>query len=92
MLRQSVVTKLDGAGISSDVLETTPYSVWHIGDLEWGTQIISQIGISPFFDGKLKDEEMPEWEWLAYMSHCFGKRIPRTNLFADKYDAIFSSV
>jgi hypothetical protein len=92
MLRKAVIARLSTAKIEPTVLDQKPFSIWHIGDLEWAMQIIAEVGITPFFDGKLRDAEMSDWEWRSYMSQSFGKRIVRKALFDDKYDSIFARV
>ena len=91
-LHDSVVARLDVAGMPENVLDKMPYSVWSIAELEVGMQIINAVGINNFMDGKINDTEMRQWTLHEYMNHCFPEHFPRKKLFADEYENMFSGL
>lgn len=90
-LSESVVSKLPDAGLSPDLPEQMPYSVWAVEELEVGLQIMNFVGIAEFMEGKLRDPEMRSWEWTGYMNNRYSK-IPKKKLFDKEYDAMFSDL
>jgi hypothetical protein len=88
-LHDQVVSKLELAGLPTNVLDDMPYSVCWIGDIEGGLQVIDKIGIRAFFGGKIDDPEMRRWEWRSYMVKCYHGQFSPRELFTDEYDAIF---
>jgi hypothetical protein len=91
-LNKLVIEKLTAIQLSLDVLEEMPYSIWYVGDLEAGMQVINETGIRRFIDGKICDSEMKQWEWHPYMVQMFKGKFSRKKLFHDDYDAIFSKI
>jgi hypothetical protein len=87
-----VVQKLGAIRVSLDVLEKMPYSIWYVGDLEAGMQVINEIGIRRFMDGKICDPEMRQWEWRSYMTQMFKGKFSRKKFFLEGYDAIFEKI
>jgi hypothetical protein len=87
-----VLNKLKALSVPREVLSEMPYSIWHIGDLEAGMQVVDEIGIRRFMDGKILDPEMKRWEWRAYLMHMFKGRYSRKTLFLSDFDTIFSRV
>ena len=92
MLQDAVVARLEEAEIRADVLDEMPYSVWPIEELEVGMQIINTVRIQDFFDGKINDAEMNQWEWHAYMTKRFPDHYPAKKLFAEVASFNFNSV
>lgn len=90
-LEKAVVGKLKEGGISTDVLDKMPYSVWAIEELERGMQIVDATGLLDFLHGKIADQEMRRWEWAAYMNQRFS-RFARRSLFQEEYEAMFRSL
>lgn len=89
-IRDLVVLKLGAVHLSLSVLDEMPYSIWSIGDLEAGMQIVNQFGVRNFIDGKICDPEMKQWEWHGYMAHKFKGKYSRRELFRNDFDAIFA--
>jgi hypothetical protein len=91
-VRELVASKLRAAGIQHSVLDKMPYSIWSINDLEAGMQIVNQIGIRPFIEGKIHDPEMSRWEWQAYLIEKFRGKFSRNKLLGADYDAIIEKI
>lgn len=91
-LHAAVVRKLEAGKFSAEVLARLPFSVWAVTDLESGMQIVKDVGVQRYMEGKLTDPEMKEWEWYPYMTKVFGKLPPAKNLFSAEYDSMFSKI
>ncbi len=91
-LTSSVTAKLDGAGLSSNIVKESPYSVWGIEDLEVGLQIMAANDIGSFMEGKLNDAEMNHWDWHGYMVKRYPTAFPAKKLFEADYDEMFSAL
>jgi hypothetical protein len=91
-LAEAVVSKLNDAGLSPDLIEQMPYSIWAIEELEVGLQIMRASGIADFMQGKLNSAEMRQWEWHGYMTNRFPSSFPAKKLFEKEYDEIFSDL
>jgi len=91
-IHELVVQKLSAIRVSPHVLEEMPYSIWYVGDLEAGMQVINEIGIRRFMDGKICDPEMRHWEWRSYMTQMFKGKFSRKKFFLEGYDAIFAKI
>ncbi len=91
-LGEAVQAQLNAVGLSPQLPDELPYSIWAIEELEVGLQIISSVGIAKFMDGKLKDREMRQWDWHGYMINKFKEFFPREKLFDKEYDDMFSDL
>lgn len=91
-LAEAVASKLCVAGLTSDLVEKMPYSVFAVEELEVGLQIMNTNGIDGFMEGKLKSLEMRNWDWHGYMTNRYPKSFPAKRLFQDEYDAMFSEL
>ena len=91
-LATSVAEKLKAAGLPAGYLDEMPYPVWAIEELEVEMQVINTVGIQAFFDGKLKDAEMKQWDWHGYMKNNFRDHFPAKRLFDDEYQKLFSDL
>ena len=74
------------------MIETMPYAVLAIEELEVGGQIINIVGISDFLEGKLNDAEMRTWEWHGYMTKRFPNQFPARKLFDPDYEKLFANL
>jgi hypothetical protein len=92
ILHRLVSAKLEKIGMSLDIVKRMPYAIWHLSELERGMQIVNEIGVRTFMDGKLSDTEMANWEWHSYMSEKFRKSYVNRQLFDDEYCAIFERI
>jgi hypothetical protein len=90
-LTDAVALKLAEAGLSPNLAATMPYSAWAIEDSEVGLQIINSTAIAEFMEGKLKNEEVRQWEWHGYMTKNYPGSFPAKRLFDKEYDEIFSN-
>jgi hypothetical protein len=90
-LDEAVTRQLSEENIPADITEKMPYSIWSIGDLEEGFQLLEPNSIVSFMDGKLNDSEMKQWEWRPYISKMFPKARMRA-LFVAEYDDMFSEI
>jgi hypothetical protein len=91
MLDEAIVRQLSEENIPADITKKMPYSIWSIGDLEEGFQLLEANSIVSFMDGKLDDPEMKQWEWRPYI----GKQFPKARmkaLFSAEYDDMFSEI
>jgi hypothetical protein len=91
-LDDAVAKKLQEVELPVEMAQKWPYTIWAIEELESGLQIMDSAGIAEFMDGKIKDREMREWDWLAYMSNNFSKHFPLKKLFDKEYDDMFSEL
>jgi hypothetical protein len=91
-LTEAVTSKLNSAGLSPDIVEKMPYSVWAIEELEVGLQIMAANGIGSFMEGKLNNAEMRQWDWHGYMTKQYPKAFPAKKLFEADYDEMFSAL
>jgi hypothetical protein len=91
-LAEAVVSRLSTVGLSPDLTEKMPYSVFAIEELEVGLQIMNANGIDGFMEGKLNDPEMRRWDWHGYMTNRYPKSFPAKRLFQDEYDEMFSRI
>jgi len=91
-LTEAVASKLDGAGLPPHLVEQMPYSIWAIEELEVGLQIMHANGIADFLEGKLKSEEMRQWDWHGYMTNRYPNSFPVKKLFEKDYDDMFSEL
>jgi len=89
-LAEAVSVKLESAGLSPDVVDEMPYSIFAIEELEVGLQLMNENGIADFIDGKLNSLEMRQWDWHGYMSKIYPSSFPAKRLFQDEYDEMFS--
>jgi hypothetical protein len=92
ILHRSICAKLEAVGIPLKTLDEMPFSVWHVGELERGMQIVNDVGIQTFMDGKLNDREMREWGWDSYMTERFRGRHENRQLFGEEYEKMFSEI
>jgi tRNA synthetases class I (W and Y)/S4 domain len=88
-LSERVRRRAKAEGLSEDLIETMPYTVLAIEELEVGNQIINSVGIAEFFDEKLNDPAMRTWEWHGYMTRRFPRHFPARRLFDAEYDQLF---
>jgi hypothetical protein len=91
-LADLVLPKLNDAGLSPTFVEQMPYSIWAIEELEVGLQIMSAKGITEFMEGKLKSEEMRQWDWHSYMATRYPKCFPAKKLFEKEHDEMFADL
>ena len=91
-LAEAVLSKLNGAGLTPDLAEHMPCSIWSIEELEVGLQIMRTNGIADFMEGKLKSGEMRRWDWHGYMINRYPKSFPAKKLFEKDYDEMFSEL
>lgn len=91
-LAEAVTSKLSAAGLSPNLAEEMPYSVFAIEELEVGLQIMNANGIGGFIEGKLSSPEMRQWDWHAYMTSRYPKSFPAKCLFQEEYDKMFSEL
>ncbi len=89
-LAEAVARKLSDAGLSPDLVQQMPYSIWAIEELEVGLQIMRTNGITKFMEGKLASDEMRQWAWHGYMTNRYRESFPANKLFQRDYDEIFS--
>lgn len=89
-LRDAVDARLSSAGLPPDISGKMPYSVCSISDLEVGAQIMNRVGLYDFFDTKINDAEMGQWDWKAYMTHRVPENFTAKNLFRVEYEKLFS--
>lgn len=88
LLREMVHAKMAEEGLPDDYTTKMPYSIWPIDHFEVGLQVVNEIPIASFMDGKLLDKGMQDWEWGPYMSSKFkGKR---DSLFDEEYGKLFA--
>ncbi len=84
IIRERVSTKLLAAGLSADMLDTMPYSIMSVADLEMAGQVISETGIHGFFSLKC-DSTHRDWGMMGFIQTQFlalGKR-PRPLFIKD---------
>jgi hypothetical protein len=91
-LAEAVARRLASEGLSPELVEQMPYSVWPIEELEVGLQVMHANGIASFMEGKLNDPEKREWDWHGYMTNRYPKSFPAKRLFDDQYDEIFAGL
>jgi hypothetical protein len=91
-LAEAVARRLTSEGLSPELVEQMPYSVWPIEELEVGLQVMHANGIASFMEGKLNDPEKREWDWHGYMTNRYPKSFPAKRLFDDQYDEIFAGL
>jgi hypothetical protein len=91
-LAEAVTLKLNTAGLSPNLAEEMPYSVFAVEELEVGLQIINVNGIDGFIEGKLSSREMRQWDWHAYMTKSYPNSFPAKRLFQEEYDEMFSEL
>lgn len=81
------------ANVPLEWLDTMPYSVMSLHEVEVASGVINEVGIAPFMEGKVRDPERRRW---AYHSYCFSqypdqaRGLPR--LFQEQYDAVFADI
>jgi hypothetical protein len=92
MLSDAVTSKLKAAGLSEDLVEEMPYSIWAIDELEVGLQIMRSNGIAAFMEGKFESAEMCQWDWHGYMKKSYPKSFPAKRLFEKEHDEMFSAL
>ncbi len=88
-LAAAVTLKLNTAGLSPDLTNEMPYSIFAIEELEVGLQIMNVAGVESFIEGKLTSPEMNQWDWHAYMMKSYPKTFPAKKLFQNEYDEMF---
>jgi hypothetical protein len=88
MFSKLVSEKMEQEGIPAEYLTAMPYSVWPVDDFEVGLQIMDNVPIATFMDGKLRDKETHDWEWRPYMLSRFKGRYKA--LFDNEYQKLFS--
>jgi hypothetical protein len=91
-LADAVASKLTEVGLAPELTVTMPYSIWAIEELEVGVQIMNVIPIADFMEGKLKTEELRQWDWHGYMIKHYPKSFPAKKLFEKEYDEMFSEL
>lgn len=91
-LAQAVSSKINNAGLSPQIIEDMPYSIFAIEELEVALQIMHANGIADFVSGKLTSPEMREWEWRGYMSDRYPRSFPARDLFDEDYHAMFADL
>ena len=91
-LADAVTSKIAAAGLSSEIITTMPYSIFAIEELEVALQIINSNGISGFMEGKLKNEEVRQWDWHGYMIRDYPQLFPVKKLFDKDYMEMFSEL
>ena len=91
-LAEAVARRLASEGLSPELVEQMPYSVWAIEELEVGLQIMRANGIAAVVEGKLKDQQKREWDWHGYMTNQYPKSYPAKRLFDDQYDEMFAAL
>jgi hypothetical protein len=91
-LAEAVAQRLTSEGLSPQLVEQMPYSVWAIEELEVGLQIMRTNGIASFMEGKLNNPVKREWDWHGYMTNQYPKSFPAKRLFDDQYDEMFADL
>jgi hypothetical protein len=91
-LADAVAPKLTEAGLSPELTVIMPYSIWAIEELEVGLQIMNAIAIADFMEGKLKTEELRQWDWHGYMIKNYPQSFPAKKLFEKEYYEMFSEL
>jgi hypothetical protein len=86
-LADAVTPKLTEAGLPPELTVTMPYSIWAIEELEVGLQIMNVIAFADFMEGKLKTEELRQWDWHGYMIKNYPRFFPAKKLFDKEYGA-----
>jgi hypothetical protein len=90
MLRDAVIKKLNFAMLPTDIVDEAPYSVISVLELEAGMQFAAEVGLRDYWQGKLDDPEMRQWDWQAYNINKFrGLKVRK--LFEDEYRDLFNS-
>jgi hypothetical protein len=91
-LASAITEKISDESLPNNMIETMPYAVLAIEELEIGGQIINIVGISDFLEGKLNDAEMRTWEWHGYMTKRFPNQFPARKLFDPDYEKLFANL
>ena len=91
-LTEAVSARLVTANIAPILVEQMPYSIWSVEDFEVGSQIMAAEGIAPFMEGKLRSDEMRDWDWHGYMVERYRRHFPLRKLFEKDYDEIFAAL
>jgi hypothetical protein len=91
-LAEAVALKIRAAGLSTDLLQRTPYAIFAIDELEIALQLMRTDGIAPFMEGKLSSEEMRQWDWTGYMISRYPKSPAVRELFEKEYNDMFDKV
>lgn len=84
MLRELVLEKLQTQGMDTAMLDSMPYTVVSAGELETVGNVLAQVGIHPFLEGRHK-EKFRDWLVQDYAQEAFPdacRKAPRI-LFRD---------
>jgi hypothetical protein len=88
-LAEAVRSRLVRARLPLALIDTHPYSVWAIQEMETGFQIVNKVGIQEFMDGKLNDPQMSQLDLHTYMIGRYKSHFPMEGFFSDEYDKAF---
>jgi hypothetical protein len=91
-LEVEVRSKMKKEKLLLSILKEMPYSIWSVGDLEVGMQIINFVGIQEFFEPKFSSANMVQWEGHSYMINRLPNHFPAKFLFPDDYKKIFKGI
>jgi len=91
-LAEAVTAGLAAAGLPLNLKDQFPYLVFAVEELETALQVIDRIGIENFVAGKIKDPEMSQWDWHAYMTNQFADFFPLRAIFDGDYDRMFAAL
>lgn len=85
--------QMEQSGLPAGWLETMPYSVMSLDELETASGIISSVGIAAFMEGKLRDPERRGWAYHSYSWDRFPNQATALPpLFREECDAIFGEI
>jgi hypothetical protein len=91
-LAEGVASKLANEALSAELVDEMRYSIWAIEELEVGLQIMRDNGITDFMEGKLKSQEMRQWDWHGYMTNRYPGSFPAKKLFGKEYREMFAGL
>lgn len=68
LLEISVHSQLVAEGLNTQLMETMPYAVMSCREFEFCIGVVSEVGITKFFQGK-RNGECLQWMWREYLNH-----------------------
>lgn len=92
-LDAAIRTGMAKAGLPAEWLETMPYSIMIIDELESAAGVINTVGVHAFISGKVLDPALRYWAYGAYCNEKYKEQVADLPaLFEDEYEAMFAGL